>query len=467
MRRDRTAVLHFAAQVVRSLAGFGTTLLAARYFGAAGLGVYSQVLALVFWLKLPGNSATSAVSKRMSESETLTGHFSAGLIAILGYGILVGGGIFLFEGVVDDYLNADAAYLLVALLLANMTFDIVKSGFIGSKRVALSGWLGTAEQVVRLGSQVAFVLGGAMVIGLVFGHIVSLLLFALLGTALLRDRLTVPDRSDFEDLRTFAQYSWLGDLKGLALSWMDILVLGIFVADGFVGIYQAAWTLASFLALTSKSIGTTLFPELSELGTKEMYDRAGELVGDGLLFTGVFLIPGAFGALVIGGRVLEVYRGEFAAGATILVLLIAARTLHEFGGQFVGALNGLDRPEVAFRINAVFFATNFLLNVGLVFLFGWYGAAVATLTSSGVYLVVSWFALRDVLGVVRIPASEIGLEVAASLVMAAAIWAALPYLPRNVFVTAATVFLGAGIYGTVLLVSSTRIRRKVFTLAGI
>jgi len=461
MRRDRTAILHFAAQVARSLAGFGTTLLAAQYFGADGLGIYSQVLALLFWLKLPSNSVKTAIEKRMSESEEVTGHFTAGLLAAVGYGLLVGVVVILLQQYVNDYISADAAHLLVFLLLVNIAFDLVKSGFIGRKRVAVAGWLGTAEQILRLASQLAFVLGGAMVIGLVTGHIASLFVFAILGLFLLQDRLAVPSWSDLNDLRRFAQYSWLGNLQGLALTWMDILVLGVFVADSQVGIYQASWTLASFLALTSKSIGKTLFPELSDLGTDQRYDRARSLVGDALLFAGVFLIPGAFGALVIGDRILEVYSGEFAAGGTILVILIGARTVHAFGSQFVNTLNGLDFPEIAFRVNAVFFVSNVVGNVVLVSQIGWYGAAFATLGSTTVYLSMAWIQLRREVGAIRIPVAEIGSEIAASTAMAAALWTALPYLPRTLVVTIAAVFAGAAIYGALILALSGRIRAKV------
>ncbi|MFC7196160.1 polysaccharide biosynthesis C-terminal domain-containing protein [Halosimplex aquaticum] len=207
-------------------------------------------------------------------------------------------------------------------------------------------------------------------------------------------------------------------------------------------------------------------PELSDLGTDERYDRARSLVGDGLLFAGVFLIPGAFGALVIGDRILDVYSAEFSAGATILVILIAARTVHAFGSQFVNTLNGLDYPEIAFRVNAAFFATNISLNVLLVYLIGWYGAAIATLASTTVYLAVSWFELRGEVGAIDVPLVEIGYELVASVAMAGVVWSALPYLPRNVFATVGAVFLGAAVYGAIILLLSTKIRGKVLTLVG-
>ncbi|QLH83862.1 polysaccharide biosynthesis C-terminal domain-containing protein [Halosimplex pelagicum] len=468
MQHGRTAVLHFLAQVVRSLAGFGTTLFAARYFGAAGLGVYSQFLALLFWVKLPGDSMTSAVSKRMSEDERTVGHFSAGLLVVLGYGVVVGLAVSVLQGPVNDFLGVDAALLLVALVAINMAFDLVKSGFVGDKRVAVSGWLGTAEQVLRLGGQVAFVvLGGAMVLGLVYGHILSLFAFALIGLFLLRDRLAIPTRSDLTELRTFAQYSWLGNLKGLALNWMDILVLGVFVGDGLVGIYTASWTLASFLTLASKSIATTLFPQLSDLGSRGDFEKARELVTDAMLFSGVFLIPGGFGAAVLGSELLQVYSAEFATGGTILVILIGARLFHAFGGQFIGALNGLDYPELAFRINAVFFSTNFVLNVVLVYLYGWYGAAAATLLSTVVYVVLGWRLLTRKVGAIRVPYRAIGHQVFASAVMAAVVWTVRPATPNPLYVTIALVAVGAAVYGAVLVVISAPIRGKLRALADL
>lgn len=467
MRRDRIAFLHFAAQIVRSLAGFGTTLLAARYFGAAGLGVYSQVLALLFWLKLPSNSLTSAISKRMSESNDNIGYFSTGLAITLGYGVLVGAVVVLLEEVVNSYFGAEAAHLLVLLLLVNIVFDTIKSGLIGQQRVAVAGWAGALEQVARISSQVLFIIGGAMVLGLVYGHILSLAVFSIMGAYLFRDRLRLPSWDSLHELRTFAQYSWLGNLKSLAVNWMDILVLGLFVADDLVGIYQASWTLASFLALANKSITTTLFPELSELGSEEQYDQAKQLVEDALMFTGIFLIPGLFGALVIGDRVLKMYSGEFAAGATILVLLIGARMINEFGGQFMNALNGLNHPDIAFRINFVFFTSNIVLNVTLVYLFGWYGAAVATFSSSAIMFVLAWFALGNVLGRIAVPVRVIGAEIVASVVMAGVLLVMLPVVPRNLFVTLSAVLSGAAIYAVVLLGISARIRLKIRTLIGI
>ncbi|WP_324758443.1 oligosaccharide flippase family protein [Haloarcula sp. GH36] len=472
MRRDRSAVLHFVSQVVRSIAGFGTTLFAAQYFGASGLGIYSELLAVLFWVKLPGNSIRTAVSKRMSESEAVTGHFTAGALTILGYGTVVGLVIYVFETRINEYFGVEVAALAFLLLATNMFLDISRGGIEGAKRVALSGWLNTLESIIRLLAQIAFALSGAMLLSLVYGHILSMAAITMVGLYFLRERLTIPSLSEFGDLRRFTQYSWLSNVEGVAINWLDLLVLGYFVTDDFIGIYTAVWTLTGFLALAGKSISSTLFPELSQLGSDGRISKARELISDSLLFTGIFLIPGLFGAAVIGDQLLRVYGAEFSRGALILLVLILARTMHTFGRQAINALNGLDYPQRTFRINALFISANLVLNISLVFIFdqyglGWYGAAIATLLSSCIYFSAGWVVLSAEIGDISFPVTGIGKQIVSSVVMTAVVYTLTLFVPDTLLSAVGLVFVGAAVYGSLLLAISSPIREKVLRVADL
>jgi O-antigen/teichoic acid export membrane protein len=463
MRSGKTALLHFVSQVARSVAGFLATFFIARYLGAAPLGKYTLTLTLLFWLKFPTDSIKPAISKRMSEANSSEGVFSTGILLAFIYTGAVAVLLFFARDSVNTYLGAELSLLLASLLFANATFDAIVGGLIGVRRVAASGWLGTAERMFRLLCQIGFVIGGLALIGLVLGYLVSLIAVSLLGVYMLRDHLHIPTRESFKSLRSFAQYSWLGSLRGSALNWMDILVLGFFVVDSLIGIYQVTWTLASFLAITGTSIATTLFPEISALNARNEPSEIKHLLDEGLVFVGIFLIPGFFGALVVGDNLLRIYRPEFAQGSIILSILIAARCINVYGEQFVNTLNGVDKPEVAFRINAVFLVANLGLNVGLVTMFGWYGAAIATLASSGVYLILGYWYLRQELGTLSIPHWEIGLEIAASLVMLGFVHLLLQQLSTSHISTIGAITAGAAVYGILLLSVSTRIREKAFS----
>jgi len=130
------------------------------------------------------------------------------------------------------------------------------------------------------------------------------------------------------------------------------------------------------------------------------------------------------------------------------------------------AINGLDHPEIAFRINATFLTTNIVLNFVRVWQFGWYGAAAATLLSTVVHLVYAWLAFERLFGTIDIPVAELGYELVASGLMAGVLWLAVPRLPTTLPVTLGLVLAGAGVYGVALLGLSDRIRGKVRTVIG-
>lgn len=464
MRSGKTTILHFSSQVLRSVAGFLATFFIARYLGASPLGIYSQALTLLFWFKFPTNSINTPISKRLSENDPDKGVFLAGISIIFGYTLFAAAIIVIFNDYINTYLGEDLALLLPVLLLANAGFDIIVSGLIGVNKVALSGWLGTGERVIRLIGQVGLALLGYAVLGLLLGYLASLAIFCVFGLYLLRDQFSLPSKESFLSISSFARYSWLGSLKGNTLNWMDIFVLGFFVSDDLIGIYQVAWTLASFLAIIGSSIAATLFPKISSLSSRKNLKEVKHLLNEGLVFAGVFLIPGLFGALVIGSDLLQIYRPEFAKGATVLIVLIAARTANTFGSQFVNTINAINKPEVAFRVNMTFILTNIVLNVILVFKYGWYGAALATLISSIVFLAMAYRFLGKEIGGIELPVREISMQILASSIMFTIVAQVTKLLPTSHVYTLVVIFFGSVIYVAVLIMLSKRIRKKMHSL---
>jgi O-antigen/teichoic acid export membrane protein len=242
---------------------------------------------------------------------------------------------------------------------------------------------------------------------------------------------------------------------------MDTIVLAFFVTPDLIGVYEVAWTLSNVLVLAGGSIQQTLFPELSDLSTRGETDQIRHYLDEAIVYGGLLTIPGVFGALVLGEEVLAIYRPEFAAGATVLVILIVAQLASLYGSQFLTAVNAVDRPDLAFRVNAVFVVVNLIANVVLVATVGWVGAAVATALSSVVALVLSFRVLSGVVGRLSVPVVELSKELLASLVMLAVVIYLKLVFPTGIPGTLALVCIGAGVYGVVLLALSSRIRDKV------
>ena len=465
MRLGKTTLVHFISQVIVSLAGFIATFAIARVLGAEGVGMYALGVAIVTWLVVPMNGLRQSLTKRISEGAEKDSFFTAGVIMHIGTSILVVGALQIFSGSINRYIGGPVSTLVGAVFLAHTAFSMVGGILEGEKKVAQYGWLRAFERIARTGFQIALILAGYGIAGLFFGHAVSLGISVFVGIVLVGLRFSVPERRHFRSLLNFAQYSWLGGLKTRTFGWMDTIVLGFFVASSLIGVYEVAWTLASFFVLIANSIQSTLFPEISELSIANRDDRIHHYINEGLVFTGIFLIPGFFGALAVGADILRIYSPEFTQGTIVLLLLIGARTFDAYGAQLVSAINAIDRPEIAFRINGLFVVLNITLNVVLIATFGWYGAAVATLLSGVISLLLSYWAITRLIGPPEIPYGEISRQVIASVVMLVVIYALDTIFPQSHYMTLLFVGIGIAVYFLLLQGLSTRIREKTTALA--
>jgi O-antigen/teichoic acid export membrane protein len=469
-RQGRTTLIYFLTQVGTTLSGFAATWYINVRLGAGAFGEYSTAVGFLFWLNIPASALGGAVNKRMSEGEAPRAFLAAGHLANLAVNAVIVGGLLLFRGQVNVFIGLDVAVFFAALVGARAVFDVAVSALRGNKQVGLSGAIKTFESVVRSGVHIgALFLLGIGVGGLVIGHAAALLLATVAGVALLDERPAKPSREHFASLGRYAQYSWVGTLKTRAFAWTDIVmmrglslsVLGLAtVTKAQLGIYNVSWTLASVLALVSIAIKQTLFPELSRLGVDDEYERIHHFLNEGLAFTGIFAIPGLFGAAVVGDKLLTVFGAEYAAGGGILVVLIGARLFAAYTEQFINVINGIDRPDVAFRVNGVYIAMTLVSNFVLISLFGWWGAAFATALSALVSILVAGFAASRLIGRPDVPLRDIGAQLAASLLMFGAVFGSNRVVPDTLAWTFVVVGLGAFVYVIALLTISTRVRRK-------
>lgn len=466
MRLGRTALFAFLSKAVVSAAGFVATFAIARLLGASELGIYAVAVATLFWVTIPAAAIQTATTKRISEGTDQTAYAVAGVLTNGLVAVVVAGGILIAGPAVDTYIGAEVSELLAAIVVADIALNTVFGILNGRKRVALSSSLQAVERFLRTGAQVGLILLSFGVASLFLGHVLSLVVSVGIGLLTIEGRPVRPSRAHFTRLVDYARYSWLGALQTRTFGWMDTIVLAFFVSSNLIGIYEVSWNLASTLTLVSVAVTQTLFPEFSELSAGDETDhrRIHHYLNEGLVFTGVFVIPGLFGALILGERILSIYRPEFAQGAVVFVVLIVARGLAVFGSQFLNVVNAIDRPDITFRINLSFVVSNILLNVVLIWKFGWLGAAVATTLSAALSLVLGVEAIRRLIGCPDVPYGEIGRQFVASVVMAVVLLAVRGIVPRGHYVTVGLVALGAFVYTAALLVGSRRVRQKAVGL---
>jgi len=83
MKVGQTSVIYFLSTLLSSAIGFIATIYIARLIGADGYGIYALALAVLAWLRVAGDIGVStAVTKRMSESEDPNQYFAAGALIL-------------------------------------------------------------------------------------------------------------------------------------------------------------------------------------------------------------------------------------------------------------------------------------------------------------------------------------------------------------------------------------------------
>jgi O-antigen/teichoic acid export membrane protein len=464
MRIGQTSVVVFASQLLSSLLGFAATLYFARLLGAEVLGYYALALLISKWFMLSGEAGvSSAVTKRISEGNAPSAHFTAGLVTLAVLGVVATLTVFVFRDWVDAYVGADVHLLIVLLVLSGFAASLIDAKLRGERRVHLAGLLVPVRFGTRSILQIGLVFAGFGLAGMLVGYAGGTLVAGVIGAVSVSTRFRRPQVEHFRNLFDFAKFSWLGNLSGRSFNDIDVFVLGALVSPALVGVYAIAWNITQFIGTFGSSIRQSTFPELSNASVEERTEAVTDIVSDALAYSGLVAIPGFFGSVVLADRLLTLYGDEFTQGAAVLALLMLSMLVWDYMNQLVNTLNAIDRPDRSFRVNLMFIAVNLTLNVALVLTFGWVGAAIATLLATLIGLVLAFYYLSSLVNF-AVPTRETGKQVAAAAVMAVVVYGIrrgielLDLLNHNAAIVVILVSLGAATYFLVLVTISDRFR---------
>ncbi|QCS41775.1 oligosaccharide flippase family protein [Natrinema versiforme] len=470
MRLGQTSIVHFTSRFLASMLGFVATIFIARFLGSETLGIYYLVLSTVSWLGIAVKMGVpSAINKRVSEGEDEAAYTIAGGTIVLALFLIVSVLTLLFREQINDYIGYPAAAAVVLFLFVNLVQSSVNSILSGQHLVHISGIFNPIRTGTRSLVQIGAILAGFQITGLFIGYTAGYALVSVLGLWIaIRhfDSISLPTVEHYRRIVSYAEYSWLGEIRSRAFNWVDVAVLGFFVSSSLVGIYTAAWNIAVFLILFGGSLSETLFPEMSSLSADDDSESVAELFEAALTYGGLILIPGLVGGTLLGEQLLRVYGEEFTQGATVLSVLIVATLIQGYQRQFTMTLDAIDRPDVSFKINAVFIGANVLLNVSLIPIFGVVGAAAATASSVAISLVIAYISLSSLVEF-SVPVGEIGRQWIAAGIMGLFVYAGLWFeaeyvnLSSNIAVVLALVGLGSVVYFTTLIVISAHFRLTV------
>lgn len=458
---DRDSLALFGARLAGSAVGFASTIYFARALGASGLGVYftfETVVVLVAVLARFG--VDTAVVQRLAgagdgaeRARYLTGAFAIVAVPLL----LVAAGVLLFADSFASLVGLAVAPLVVAAIVAESGQWVLLSALRGERRLPTSAGVELGGELVRVGASVWFVLGGSGPLGLVYGLVVGHAVRVLAALALLDTGFARPTRATMRSLVSFSSYTAGVNVSHLAYSWLDTLVLAVFVSKAAVGTYEAAWRVSLVVAMASTAVGASLSPSVSAWASSGAVERIEESVTESLSLALVLVVPAVVGAAVLGGPFMAVAYG-FGGGA-LLAVLVAGQLAQSVKEVVQSTLLGLDRPRAVFAANALGLTANLALTVGLALAYGPLGAAVGTALTAAVAAALLWRALSAEIRL-RVDRTALAWQAGAALAMGGVVVAASRVVvPDSAGSLLALVALGALTYAVCLGVHSpTRAR---------
>jgi O-antigen/teichoic acid export membrane protein len=440
-------------------AGFLGTWYFAKVLEPGVLGTYFLALGVLAWISTAGDlGIQSAITKRVSEGAERSEFLTAGLLlqaSILGVAVVL---MIVFWGPISVYMGFDGLLLFAGLFVVKTGFELVRAILRGEQKVHVSSILISVERVSRVAIQVGLLVVGYELFGLFVGYVAATVFAALVGIAYISIGVVRPQIRHIRSLLDFSKYSWLNSLRGRAYHGMDTIVLGFFVAQSMIAVYGIAWNISTVFSIFGDAIQVSFFPEISASG--EDRERIAGYVNDALAFAGLLTIPGVVGSVVVGDAVLRIYGTFFAQGYAVLVVLAVANLFSVYESQFLVTLNGIDRPDLAYRVYWAFLVANLVLNVVLVWQIGVIGAAYGTTIATVVSTLVAYWQVRKVVSV-TLPYREVGQQTFAAVVMGVVVVLGRGAAPGGLVTTVALVGVGAAVYFLVLFTLSSRLRTTV------
>ena len=388
--------------------GFISLLLIVRMLSPAGYGSYALFISVASIIAIM-TTWTSASIVRFGREEFIT-EGSVRKTFWANYGILLPAFalcsllVFIFRVGLSDYIgiSQDACYLIFAyILLSNLSLNIpITFQAMGKMKhfsylpMAFSGSFLVAIAVIYFMSVSVPV---ETVVGLlILGH----LLVSIIGFWLLRKDIT-PICISRNWIKRCLSYSWpiiFGSMSGVGVQYVDQIVIRMFMALSFVGIYNAAYQLQEYLITIPMLSISLMFPLMTLLIITKEETKIGQYIkvyAPQIAFLWA-LILSAF--LVFAREIVFLLGIDYAAASFPLIILLFCLAFRIFPIIESPILSSYGLIKQGTAINVVIGVTNLALDFILIPKMGISGAAVATATAFILGAFIETFILKKKLG---------------------------------------------------------------------
>ena len=222
-----------------------------------------------------------------------------------------------------------------------------------------------------------YLLSWMYILSLAISTIVSILILRSITYNIMKRE--VKPKFDFRNIISFSLPLMLTGILGVTIAWTDTIFIGILRSDVDVGIYNAAYIIASALMIFWLSFGDIFYPIISELYSKKAKNSIRKIFEVASRWIFIITFPIFIIILTFSSAIISILFGQSyqEASAPLSILAIGYFLITIFGLSEQG-LRTFKKTKFLWAITSLGFLINIVLNIILIFFYGIIGAAVAT-----------------------------------------------------------------------------------------
>ncbi|MCD6101410.1 MAG: flippase [Candidatus Marinimicrobia bacterium] len=399
-RIAKNMVVLFVARIASMLFGFFYVMYTARYLGPANYGILAFALALNGIFGVIANFGLDPLTVReVARGKSLARKYLAnGIVLKLMFGSLTFLIVFLVVNLLGyPEITRKVVYIITLSTIIAGISNLFKDIYQAFERMEFM----SIGQILQSMLSLVFAIT-AIKLGLNVVHFAMIYLIAnlvVLGyhvviTAwkFLKPKIEV----DLSFWKSVVREAWPFALSAVFISiyyWMDSVMLSYMKGDEAVGLYNAAYRIISLVLIIPWIYFTSVFPLMSRTSTSKISWPTFEFILNKswrhMNFLG-FLI--GFIIVILSKNIIEiVFEQSFLPSAKVLKILIWAPVFVFLNQVYWHLFNATDKQVIGTKMTALGALINSVLNVILIPKFSYIGAAIATVVTELVILIVEVF----------------------------------------------------------------------------
>ena len=186
----------------------------------------------------------------------------------------------------------------------------------------------------------------------------------------------------------------------IALLWADKLLLGIYVSEDNVGIYEISAKLAFLIGFNLEALNSILSPKISRAFAKGEIERMQADIGFTVrLSTGISILT-LIGLILFSDLLLSFFGPEFARGKPVILIVCIGQMFNVLCGPVANIMQMTGYQSLLSRVIVIALVVNIGLNIWLIPTYGIIGAAWATTITYTFWNVSCAYLIKKNLGIV-------------------------------------------------------------------